>query len=276
MEIYDYDGLKLGTVFVVECLGASYGGTATYLEYIVAITDDNTFSGFELYTQNETGNNPEQFESDEYAAQIIGIPIDELAYPVVQTDATGGSTITNNAILTSLENVARFYIEEIKEEEFNRPDPMAVTNHALFLSPAFPTADHFESVYLDNPYEGIIGNMFAAYDAGNTLLGHVYVFAASGNGGLIWLSWGVDLAGNTVELAVLAHAETWETAPYVGGEALATATLLTQYEGVAISYFIANDAIVDDYAGVTITTSGIETAITIIATYHEDNVGGGS
>jgi hypothetical protein len=102
------------------------------------------------------------------------------------------------------------------------------------------------------------------------------VFAASGNGGLIWLSWGVDLAGNTVELAVLAHAETWETAPYVGGEALATATLLTQYEGVAISYFIANDAIVDDYAGVTITTSGIETAITIIATYHEDNVGGGS
>jgi len=160
--------------------------------------------------------------------------------------------------------------------EFNRPDPMNVTNHALFLTPAFPIADHFESVYLDNGYESIIGNMFAAYDDEDTLLGYVYVFKASGNGGDIWLSWGVDTSGVTVELAVIAHGETWEGAPYTGGETLDTAALLTQYENVAITHFIANDANVDDYAGVTITTTGVEAACTTVAQYHEDNIGGGS
>lgn len=268
----DVNGDILGYVYLVEYEGASVV-TATTNTMLISVDDQKLFNGFTLLESTDTVGYIDHYFEAEFAEAFIGEDIEELEYDFA--DAHAGASNSYAYIMEAVEFAARYHVETVLEQEFNRPAPMTVSNHTLFLLPAFPTADHFEEVYLDYAYNQTIANMFAAYDETDTLLGYVYVFTAMGNGGNMIFSYGVDVAGTTQELAVLIENETWLNAPgYTGGDAFVDSTFIDSYEGVLLASFITADASIDGFAGVTNTTSAVEEAITEVAQYHEDNVGG--
>jgi len=144
------------------------------------------------------------------------------------------------------------------------------------LSAAYPDAVSFDSVYGDYPYSADILNVFEAKDESDNVLGYVYYAVASGFGGDITFTWGVDNAGITKQLSIVSHGESWNNAyPYsedpVAG-IFPNTSWLDQFEETDLSSINVGD--IDDVAGVSTTTGGMKEAFAYIIEYHETNVGG--
>jgi RnfABCDGE-type electron transport complex G subunit len=158
-----------------------------------------------------------------------------------------------------------------------------ISNYLTFLAPeeaalsaAYPDVVSFESVYGDYPYTADILNVFEAKDAEDVVLGYVYYATASGFGGDITFTWGVDLDGITKQLHIVSHGESWESAyPYSEDPTAGifpNTSWLDQFEGADLSNTVITE--IDDVAGVSTTTSGMKEALAFIKEYHESNVGG--
>lgn len=158
-----------------------------------------------------------------------------------------------------------------------------IANYLTFLAPdeaaltsAYPEAVSFESVFSDYPYTSNILNIFEAKDASENVLGYVYYAVASGFGGDITFTWGVDANGVTKDLHVISHGESWNNAyPYSEDPTAGVfpnTPWLDQFESADISTISVDE--IDDVAGVSTTTGGMKEALAYIVEYHETNVGG--
>lgn len=158
-----------------------------------------------------------------------------------------------------------------------------IANYLTFLAPdeaalssAYPDAVTFDSVFGDYPYTADILNIFEAKDAEDNVLGYVYYATASGFGGDITFTWGVDLAGVTKDLHIISHGESWGSAyPYSENPTAGifpNTGWLDQFEGADLGDLIIGE--IDDVAGVSTTTNGMKEALAFIKEYHEANVGG--
>jgi hypothetical protein len=205
------------------------------------------------------------------------LDIRAIAYPI---DAVAGSTLTHNAIMDAAEGLAEFFTVEILGEEWARPEPVAVDDATLLL--AFPGGVTFTSIYLDNPFNENIVNIYEVKDGLDVVQGVVYIGEADGNNGTIRFAWGIKNDGSTSLIEIISGFETWNQASYEGYDESqgtyfpSSPWLAAQFEGVVLAEVLTTNPI-DTVAGVSTTTDGMTVAAEAIAQYHSDNsVGGGS
>ena len=117
--------------------------TALYDKHVALGAKIVPFAGFEMLEDTDTPGRADPYYLVEYAEQFVGVDIEVDGYPI---DAVSQSTITHNAIMDSALNIARFFVEEVLGQGFNRPAPTVVDQAVLEL--AFPGADTFTSIYL--------------------------------------------------------------------------------------------------------------------------------
>jgi electron transport complex protein RnfG len=269
-EAYDESNNLLGYAFLVNAEGASYSET-TFVRFVLAIQEDRTFVGFRMFDDNETPGKADPYYLEDYELQFVGLDIEELEYTI---DAVAGSTITHNALMSAVEDVARFYVEDIALDVWARPEPVNASDG--ILQQAYPSAVTFNSIYLDLPYNEGIANVYEAFDGTGTLIGHVYVATFDGFGANNYFVWGVALDNQTELFTVIVNNEDWDGAPaYLGTETFDTATFLNYYEGINIADILTTPANLDDYAGVSTTTGGLVPVVETIVQFHLDNVDGG-
>jgi len=269
-EAYDDQNNLLGHAFLVNAVGASYDGV-TYVRFVVGIDEARTFVGFRMFDDNETPGKADPYYLEAYEDQFVGLDIEVLDYDI---DAVAGSTVTHNALMSAVENVARFYVVDIQNDEWARPAPLPATTGVL--QQAFPSAVSFTSIYLDLPYSEPIANVYEALDGVGTVIGYVYVGTFNGYGINNYFVWGVDVTNETELFTVLVSNEDWAGAPnYLGTEEFKTAAFLDYYEGINIADILTTPANLDAYAGVSTTTSGVVSAVETIVHFHLDNVDGG-
>lgn len=259
---------------------------ASPIEAMISIDDNDKVLGLRIISQNDTAGLGGMIESEDFLAQFDGIRFEAAERGAF--DDLSGASITTDALVGALEEVFGFYRKEILGEgdgvfcSLERPEAQVVADADLLK--AFPTATSFTSVYSTLPQGDNITNIYSASDASG-VIGHVYVANASGNASTdINFVWGVNLAGTTQEIAILANAETWSGAADYGdysgsaGTNFKYTSWLDNFEGIVlVDILTSGDPEIDTIAGVTNTTTGMKTVAEAIAQYHSDNsVGGGS
>jgi len=270
-DAYDESDTFLGTVYHVTIIGASYSNI-TVLEFLVGVDANNKYAGFRMVDDTETEGKTDAFYENGYGDTITGDALDA----TLDLDAVANSTITYKRITSAIAEIAVYHIDKY----YFRPDSVTVSNTHLLA--AYPTATSFVSVYEDYAFDGTIGNIYEAQDGTGTALGYVYYATASGNGGTIAFTWGVNSAGVTQELHIISDGETWSDAAgeygeYDGGygTTFSSSSWLSLFEGKTMSQLLSSP--VDTVAGVTNTTSGMKTALETIVQYHlDESVGGAS
>jgi len=271
-EVYDVSDVYLGNLYHVKAQGASYS-EETYIEFFIGIAADKTFTGLRMWDDNETPGKATDFYLPAYGDTYTGDDIED-TYTI---DDIAGSTVTNNALQVAALSIATYHVEVYLGQQFARP---ASQDAELFqLTPAFPGAVSFNSVYLDYAYESHIYNIYEALDGSDNVLGYVYYGYTTGNNGTIEFTWGVNLAGVTQQLYITSESETWESAETWGsydGTAgyFPDTTWLNNFEGVTFSSLLATQ--VDGVAGVTNTTESLRDILEGIAQYHSDESVGGA
>jgi len=273
-EFYEaYNGATyLGNLYHVKAVGASYS-EETYIEFFLGIAEDNTFTGLKMWDDNETPGKAAPFYLVEYGDTYTGDDI-EAAYTI---DDVAGSTITNNALQAASLSIAQYHVEVYEGRQFARPANVeALDAHLL---EAFPTADSFNSVYLDYVYDENIYNLYEALDGTGTVIGYVYYGHSSGNNGTIEFTWGVDLTNTTMQLVITEDEETWALAEdysnYNGSAGYFPDTpWLDNFEGASLTDLLTTQ--IDSIAGVTVTTAGMRDVLEKIAQYHIDESVGGA
>ena len=135
-------------------------------------------------------------------------------------------------------------------------------------------------VYESYAYQEGIGNIYAAYDGGGALLGVVYVGVFTGNSGDVYFGWGIELdTGTTQQLSIYIENETWDqnTDNYddaTWGTDFKTTPYLDQYEGINMTSIMFSP--IDDIAGVSTTTGGLNATLETIVEYHLTEIIGGA
>jgi RnfABCDGE-type electron transport complex G subunit len=267
IDVFDASDNKLGTMYHIRTMGASYEDS-TFLEYVLAIDTSNNFVGFRMFDDNEAEGSADAFYGSTYDDAVEGVSIDTATF-----DAVAGSTLTYQYLTFSIDQIVDYH----KTEYFKRPESIAVDNADLLA--ALPGAATFESVYEDYDYDMSIGNVYAGKDGSDAIIGYVYYGTSSGFGGTIEFALGVDTNGDTVNITIISHSESWgnaeDFADYDGSEGtFPNTTWLDNFEGVALADLLTSP--VDDVSGVSTTTSGIIDVIEAFATYHADQIEGGS
>lgn len=270
--IYDAYGVSdnfLGTVYHVRTIGASYSGI-TYIDLMIGIDASNTFTGMYLLDSTDTADRIEPFFADDYGDTLDGVAITD-DYGI---DAVAGSTISYNIIAAAIDETVLYH----QTKYFSRPDSVEVDNATLLE--AYPGAASFESVYDDYDFNAVIGNIYAAKDGSDAIIGYVYYGTATGySGSEIQFVWGVDTSGVAQQIFIINDTQSWdnaeEYADYDGsyGSFFNTSSWLDLFEGVTFQSIL--DAEVIDVSGVSTTTGGMKQSLEAIAQYHADqNVGG--
>ena len=270
-DAYDDSDTFLGTIYRITTIGASYSGV-TYVEFLLGIDVAGNYTGFRMVDDTETPGRTDGFYVDGYGDSIAGDDITQ----GVNLDAVGGGTLSYNRIVTAIQQVTTYHLEEYLQ----RPDSVEVATTEL--TKAFPTAVTFTSVYDDYDYNNAIGNIYEAKDGSDAVLGYVYFGYASGlYGSVIEFTWGVATDGTTQQLNIVVDGQTWdeanEYADYDGsyGTVFRTSSWLNFFENIDISSILTTSVI--DVAGVSTTTEGMNASLEAIAQYHQDeNVGGGN
>ena len=273
-EVYDETDSLLGYIYYVNTVGVSFTET-TYIKFFVGFDLDKEISGFALLDDNETTGKTNDMYLDEYGSAYIGNPIDD-DYGI---DSIAGSTMTDNLIQDVVREIADYHIDYVLFEGsvFVRPENVLVTEENLLL--AFPEGITFTSVYEDNSYNELIGNVYEVYDAGNVLIGNVYYVEFDGRDNVIQLVLGIDITGNTNLIEVLYAEESWlgaaEYGTYDGLSGYFPDTAwLDFFEGTSVLDLILDP--VDTIAGVSTTTSNMITAIEQVLQYHLFEIVGGA
>ncbi|MCF7927371.1 MAG: FMN-binding protein [Candidatus Izimaplasma sp.] len=261
----------IGTLYLSTTIGASYS-EPTYIQFLMGVDTENNLTGLMMVDDSETEGRADTFYEESYDDSIEGSSIES----DLEIDAVAGSTITKNALQEAVGHLIFYHLNYFVE----RVDPLAVDT--VELEAAYPTATTFESVYLDYDYNEVIGNIYAAKDASDAVIGYVYYAKADGNNDEIeiWFTWGVALDGTTQQLNIVSDSETWDGAAgqygtYDGsfGTNFTTTTWLDLFEGVTFTSLQSDP--VDTVSGVTNSTGGMRTTIDLIITYHfEQSVGG--
>ena len=271
-DVFDDSDTLLGTLYHVITIGASYSET-TFIEYYLAINADGTFAGFRMLRDTETEGRADDFYGASYDDTFEGADI-ESDYTI---DDVSGSSITKSHIEVSIEDIVTYHLNKYNV----RPEPVEVSTSAL--TAAYASAASFNSIYSEYDFEGAIGNIYEALDSGGTRIGYVYVAEASGYGGTIQFTWGVDISGNTQTFNVISSGESWDMAEqyasYDGSQGYFPDTpWLDNFEGDTFTNILAdiNDSTIDDVAGVSTTTSGLLDVIETIINYHNNQILGGS
>ncbi len=277
-EVKDGSDAVLGYIFVADGGGANIASGNTVNTFLLAINTDKTFQGFVLLDSTDTQGFRDGYFLDAYGLQYIGIDVETANYDI---DSIAGSSFTGGAIEISVRDVARYYVEEVLGLEFARPASQTTANGNL--QAAYPTADSFNEVYIDFPFDGGIRNIYEALDVNSNVIGYVYYGYAPGSFLNAQYTWGVDNSGLTQTLYIISDISSWdeasasEYADYSGSEEFNTSTFLDLYENIQISSITATQVNIDSWAGVTTTTGSMRSALEAIAQYHEDNtVGGGN
>ncbi len=210
-----------------------------------------------------------------YYAEVQGNSYGNLADIKLLVAVEEGSIMSSVILFDQNETPSIFALNELLNYH--------IANYLTFLAPeeaalteAYPDAVSFESIYVNYPYSSTILNVFEAKDATDQVLGYVYYAVASGFGGDITFTWGVDATGVTKNIYIISHGESWNNAyPYLENPTAGyfpNTTWLDQFEGVDQSSIFDNE--VDDVAGVSTTTSGLKEALEYISDYHDSYVGG--
>ena len=267
-DVFDASETKLGTMYHIRTMGASYENT-TFLEYVLAIDTSNNYVGFRMFDDNEANNSAAPFYGSTYDDSIEGVSINTATF-----DAVAGSTLTYQYLTFSIDQIEDYH----KTEYFKRPESIAVDNADLLA--ALPGATTFESVYEDYDYDMNIGNVYAGKDGSDAIVGYVYYGTSSGFGGTIEFTLGVDTNGDTVNLHVISENESWEFSGYGGSEEFPNTTWLDNFEGVSVSSLSSEP--IDGVSGVSTTTGkinrndGMLEVIYAFVAYHIDQIEGGS
>lgn len=283
LEIKDVDNVLLGYLFIAEADGAGYTGNSS-VRFMVGVNDAKEFTGFRLISDTETPGRADPYYLLAYQTQFVGLDIEVLDYAI---DEIAGSTDTHGAIMLAAEKVAKFMVEQVKNQIWNRPSSQVVENATLSL--AYPGTNTYVEVYDTMAYSEFITNIYEVSD-GTGLIGHVIIGVAHGNSVAtpINFAWSVNLAGTTQFIEIIESAETWQSAadctpseyclPYNQSVGIfpTTSWLATQFESIVLAEILTTNGI-DDVAGVSTTTEGMRVAAEAIAQYYTDNsIGGGS
>ena len=105
--------------------------TALYDKHVALGAKIVPFAGFEMLEDTDTPGRADPYYLVEQAEQFVGVDIEVDGYPI---DAVSQSTITHNAIMDSALNIARFFVEEVLGQGFNRPAPTVVDQAVLELA----------------------------------------------------------------------------------------------------------------------------------------------
>ena len=266
-DVFDDLGAKLGTVYHVQTIGASYAELTT-IEFLIGIDTADNFTGFYMLDDSETPGRAEAFYADGYGDTIEGVAITG----DYELDAVGGSTITYNVITAAIDEVVHYH----QTKYILLPERIMDA-----LAEAYPGAVSFESVYSDYDFDATINNLYAAKDGSDAVIGYVYYATATGySGNIIEFMWGVDNSGVAQQLHIMNDTQSWDDATYAGydgafGTDFNTSTWLDLFEGVTFQSILDTEVI--DAAGVSTTTGGMKVSLERIAQYHADqNVGGAS
>lgn len=270
-DVYDVDSVYLGVVYYSNIVGASYSST-TYIEFLLGIDASNSFVGFRMIDDNETSGRTDDMYLEAYQNSYIGDPADG----TIEIDTVASSTLTSDVLEDAANYIAGYHMTSYLE----RPDSIATSDANLLL--AFPGAASFVSVYEDYAYNVQILNIYEARDGSDAVLGYVYFAEADGFGASnIQFTWGVNLVGTSVQIAILNDVESWDDAEeysgYTGtaGTNFNTTSWLDNFEGVDLEDVTVSA--IDGVAGVSTTTGAMLNVLDYIAYYHaNESVGGGN
>lgn len=267
------DSVLVGYVYFVEGTGASVAGGNPF-EYYIGIDLDKNYTGFRMYQNNDTANYAEPYLSDEFGDTYVNVA---LGNEDVIDAYTAGTSQTRSTIISSNVSLMEYHLVEVLGEMLNRPDP--VTN--LGVVNAFSTvAANYNEIYIDNPYNESILNMYELTDASDAVIGYIYYGESQGFGGQITFAIGIDVLENTDKVVILSSNESWNNAfEYSGSEVFPDTTWLQNYEAATIASILADPGI-DGIAGVSTTTGtrgeddGLMFAFESILNYHLEFIGG--
>jgi Na+-translocating ferredoxin:NAD+ oxidoreductase RnfG subunit len=268
-DAYNQNSEYLGTVYYVTVLGPNEG-TPTFIQFLVGIDKNDEFTGFKLFSSTVKNTDLSALYETTVGDELIGVAID--------TEATLTTIVGLENILAQLNSGISIIADYHQTDYFSRPDSVVVDTQEL--TAAFPTAATFESVYENYDYSSSIGNIYAAKDSSDTILGYVYYGMVDGNNGDIFITFGIDLSGQTEQLNVWGSAESWADAEEYGsyngnyGTSFLSSTWLALFEDVTVQSLV--DSPVDSVSGVTNTTGPLSDLLEAIANYHIDNSVGGA
>lgn len=262
-DAYDDDSNYQGTIYYVTTI-VSAGEEVIYVKYLIGINPAGIFKGFQMVETNDTHNTFNPFFAENFDDTLQGDNI---------TGEYGLDNITGLETEIAVINAGIADIVDYHQNKYSgRGDHVVVDNADLLL--AFPGAASFEEVYGDYAYDGNIGNIYAAKDGSDTILGYAYYSEASGVGTIKYVI-GIGVDGKTEEIHIMDGFQTWDLAPgHSGGSSFVNSTWLASWEDVEVQTLI--DSPISAIGGVSLTTNGMRDSLAIVFNYHVDNNVGGA
>ncbi len=276
VELANNGSEDFAVIFTVEFTTA-YTSAGEVNEYIISFDlSTGDIIGVRFLQANDTAGIGAEIMNEDFYTQFTSISKTTATAGGFDEQAGASYPQTLLAFESSIDDVVDYYVVEYETPE--RPAPV-VTPDNLLLE-AYPTAASFVEVYESYAYQEGIGNIYAAYDGGGALLGVVYVGVFTGNSGDVYFGWGIELdTGTTQQLSIYIENETWDqnTDNYddaTWGTDFKTTPYLDQYEGINMTSIMFSP--IDDIAGVSTTTGGLNATLETIVEYHLTEIIGGA
>ena len=275
LKVYEakVDSVLVGYVYLVEGSGAVVAGGNSF-EYYIGIDLDKNYTGFRMYENNDTASFAEPYLTDDFGDTYVNVA---LGSEDVIDAYTAGTSQTRATIISSTVSLMEYHIIDVLGEDLPRPAP---PNDLAIINAFSGAITNLNEIYLDNPSNEYILNMYELTDENDIVVGYIYYGKGYGYGGEITFAIGIDILENTDSVVIISHNETWESAyPYTGTEVFPDTLWLQNYEGKTIASILADPGI-DGEAGVSTTTgtrgddNGLMFAFESILDYHLEFIGG--
>ena len=272
-NIYDVQNSSdesIGTLYYVTTLGPSTSGLVT-IDYLLAIDADNTFTGLTVTSSDVTLEDMANFLDGTYDYGLDG------------TSVNGEFTLAANAGTDSVVAVLQDMTEQIVTYHMEKYFELFEADQAD-LELALPGATVFTSIYGDYDFVAGIDNIYEAKDAGDTVVGYVYVGSYAGYGGTVRFAIGIGTDDRSEAIEIISNSESWNNATFAGYDGSAglnfpASPWLDNFDDLLITDDITTT--VDSISGVSTTSGGEATfglieAVDLIFNYHTDNSVGGA